>query len=193
MPNQSGRIVFLLILLVISLGLTSFYFYSERNTLEEPSFFVSQELNTQVLECNKESEDLEGEVWAYLPKELRELTYRKDIVPSGEATYEISLLKASKDCRFRGVLVELVGRGAGAYTEKDFNKRGIYIYDIDEKVLVKILKMPRNSYIETKAGFDIWNDDKYEFVLREDSQQGKLLETNYSYDLKKGSLKKTPK
>lgn len=129
------------------------------------------------------------DVWQYLSKNLQSRTYKKNVISPGEATYDLYILSWSKDCRFLPFVLELVGRGGGAYSAEDFEPRGLYLFDNNSKQIKAIKKNLPNYYFNLENKSNYWVQGKYVFSESEKAE-GQYLQKEYIYDPIKSSLMK---
>lgn len=206
MPNQSGKVILVLVLLLLILGAVAYFFlpvFKKQESIEQvedPSFASVEvvEKEDSISRCKTDFDDDtdndEG-VWEYLPNEVKDETYKKDRVSAGEATYQIYLLKRSNDCKYLAFMIELEARGGGAYDDEDYKNRGVYIFDSEEKKIITAMMMPKDLFFDKdEYGSNLWiSDNKYQFVLSESTKQGDFVKTRYTYDLKNNKLSKSTK
>lgn len=204
MPNQSGKIILVLVLLVLVVGAAVYFFlprfkkqgdYLEQTPNSSTTPLQAQSNNVESQKCalgsknNKEG----GQIWEHLSKDLQSKTYQKGIISAGEATYEITLLKSSDDCEFTAFLIELVARGGGAYNDKDYQNRGVYIFDSKTKKVIIAMLIPKELVLDVhEYGSNIWvNNNLYKFVLSESIKEGKFIKWRYLYDIENNKLTKS--
>lgn len=145
---------------------------------------------TSSIECHK-NPDEEPEIWQFLPEEIRKKTYKKDIIGSSAATYDIYPLSWSRNCDKLAFNLELVGRNVEAYDDEDYKPRGIYILDTTTKK-IEIVKFTPRDYTVTSSAFDsnFWtSDEKYVFVEVTNQTKNIWISKRYQYDSMTGQVK----
>lgn len=200
MPNQSGKIVLILVFLFLLFGAAVYFFLP---TFTKQKFNEQIPANDNLLEdkkndtvkCKTDLGDTEDDagIWEFLPNYTKEITYKKGKVSPGEATYQIYLLKQSIDCKYLAFLLELEARGDGAYSDEDYKNRGVYIFDSEQKKITTVLLIPKElSFDKQEYGSNLWiSDSQYQFVLSESVKQGEFVKRRYLYDISDKTLIKS--
>jgi hypothetical protein len=134
--------------------------------------------------CNKNID-----IWEYLPDELRKRSYKKDVVPIGSATYDPYSLEWSYDCKYLPFVIELVGRGSEAYESKDYDARGLYIYNDLDKTVGDVFLFADSFMLDiTEHGSNYWFSNKYIFVVTTDVRKNRIVKTRYEYNVNTDTL-----
>jgi len=134
--------------------------------------------NSSATKCNKKVD-----VWSALPKEIQIKTYKEDVISAGQATYELTLLKWSANCKYLPFILDLVGRGSEAYEDQDFKPRGLYIFDDNLKEIKTIKLVDKDSFIDyLEYDSNYWFVEKYVFVVSTDVRNNQFIKNRYVYD-----------
>ncbi len=124
-------------------------------------------------------------IWNSLSKELKDNTTNKGT--SEILTYDYTQLAWSDDCTKLPFIIELVGRGGGAYNATHFKPRGLYLYDDGTKKVTPIKLISENSTIDySQYGSNHWSDDSYIFVISTKKSESEFVNYKYNYDTKSG-------
>ena len=198
--NQKGFTYLLLIvgLVILTGAIGSVYYFYKAQTLGVPSTNKTKEvLVTPTVSTPKEDIDpilakcnKDLDLWSFLPENLKKETYKKGVVPPGEATYDLSPLAWTKDCNKLAFLLELVGRGGGAYQEEDFKPRGVYIFDNKNQSIKVARLIAKNVSIDPKVtDSNYWSgSDEYIFVEITNPLKSEFSGKRYKYDDKTGQV-----
>lgn len=125
-------------------------------------------------------------IWSYLSPDLQKRTSNERHI----LTYEIYPLKWSDDCRYLPFYLELVGRGADAYSAEDFIPRGLYMYnDITKKITIIQLLDTERTIDSKEHNSNNWFYQKYIFVVTTNVKKSQILKARYSYDVSTGFIR----
>lgn len=164
------------------------------SSTESPSGRLTQNQLQNTQDSKDPKRDLkcldEIDLWQYLPEDLKKKTYKQGIVTSGQSTYDIFPLAWSKSCQRQAFLIELVGRGADAYTSKDFEPRGLYIFDNKTQQIKLAYLMPTEFTLDEEAyESNFWfTEDKYIFVVTTKKTKKEFISRRYEYDVNLGKI-----
>lgn len=139
------------------------------------------------ISCSKDPDE-KPEIRDFLPEKIKNKVGEKEI-PEDIRTYDLYPLAWSKDCSKLAFLIELVGRGAGAYKPQDFEQRGIYIFnDITKEVkLAKLLSIDHS--IDSQAyDSNFWSGENYIFVESTNKSKSEWTSKRYEYDSNTGKV-----
>lgn len=121
-------------------------------------------------------------IWNSLPEALRKRTFDERYNRSSSSTYQITPLIWSPDCSKLPFILELVGRGTGAYTNEDYKPRGIYIYD-DSTNQVSLIKLHSGDIDYEGFSTNIWSGENlYIFEENRDGQKSQSTKLRFEYN-----------
>lgn len=143
------------------------------------------------INCGKNPDsNTDTEIWDFLPDNLKAKTYKEKVISAGEALYNIIPLEWSEDCIKLAFVLELEGRDGGAYKDKDYEPRGIYVFDSDARQIKTIKIFGKNSYQSKDYYRNLWSSfGDYHFEEITENGRGEFIGRRYEYNPETNQLK----